>query len=127
MSTTEEVKKCLHCGRVLKGRIDKKFCDDGCRNNYNNNQNSNATNYVRNVVNALRKNRRILEEYITQSDKETAKSSKKKMYEQGFDFNYHTHIYTTKEGKVYYFNFEYGYLLLEHDWVFIVKRKQNEA
>ena len=31
-------KVCLACGKPLKGRIDKKFCDDYCRNNYNNQQ-----------------------------------------------------------------------------------------
>jgi len=30
------VRKCLHCDHVLKGRTDKKFCDDYCRNTYNN-------------------------------------------------------------------------------------------
>ena len=32
----EKNKKCLSCGKLLKGRVDKKFCDDYCRNNYNN-------------------------------------------------------------------------------------------
>jgi len=31
-----ENKTCLACGKILKGRVDKKFCDDYCRNNYNN-------------------------------------------------------------------------------------------
>lgn len=29
-------KQCLFCGSELKGRSDKKFCNDFCRNNYNN-------------------------------------------------------------------------------------------
>ena len=29
-------RKCLECGTVLKGRSDKKFCSDYCRNTYNN-------------------------------------------------------------------------------------------
>ena len=28
--------KCLQCDKVIRGRIDKKFCDDWCRNNFNN-------------------------------------------------------------------------------------------
>ena len=27
-------KICHYCGAELKGRSDKKFCDDYCRNNY---------------------------------------------------------------------------------------------
>ncbi|MBC7654417.1 MAG: DUF2116 family Zn-ribbon domain-containing protein, partial [Oligoflexus sp.] len=29
-------KQCLDCGNSIKGRADKKFCDDQCRSNYNN-------------------------------------------------------------------------------------------
>lgn len=62
MESTE--KTCLACDKPLKGRLDKKFCDDYCRNNYNNRLNSDQSNYVRNVNNILRKNRRILEASI---------------------------------------------------------------
>jgi hypothetical protein len=31
-----EIKKCLACNKTLRGRADKKFCDDYCRSNYNN-------------------------------------------------------------------------------------------
>jgi predicted nucleic acid-binding Zn ribbon protein len=27
---------CINCGKVNKGRPDKKFCDDNCRSNYHN-------------------------------------------------------------------------------------------
>ena len=53
-------KTCLQCGDKISGRIDKKFCSDYCRNAYYNDQNRDANNYVRNVNNILRKNRRIL-------------------------------------------------------------------
>ena len=59
-----EKKVCLDCGETIKGRSDKKFCNDICRNSYNNKLNSDTTNYVRNVNNILRKNRRVLEELI---------------------------------------------------------------
>jgi hypothetical protein len=48
----------------FKGRADKKFCDDYCRTNYNNQLKSCENNYVRNINNALGKNRRILEELL---------------------------------------------------------------
>jgi hypothetical protein len=31
-----DTKTCLQCGTELRGRIDKKFCDDQCRTAYNN-------------------------------------------------------------------------------------------
>ncbi|MBK7480842.1 MAG: DUF2116 family Zn-ribbon domain-containing protein [Bacteroidales bacterium] len=53
-------RKCLDCGCTIRGRTDKKFCSDQCRNNYNNKLNRDTNNYMRNVHGLLRKNRRIL-------------------------------------------------------------------
>jgi hypothetical protein len=113
---------CLECNKPVKGRIDKKFCDDFCRNSYNNKLNSDSNAYVRNINNILRRNRRILEEALPSAE-EMVKITKHKMHEKGFQFKYITHTYTNKKGNVYYFCYEYGYLLLEGDWVLIVKRK----
>jgi hypothetical protein len=121
METNE--KKCNECNKTLKGRADKKFCDDLCRNSYNNKLNSDTNGYVRNINNILRKNRRILEETLSATE-EMAKITRHKMMEKGFQFKYFTHTYTNKKGNMYYFCYEYGYLLLEGDWVLIVKRKE---
>ncbi len=117
-------KKCIECSKPLKGRADKKFCDDLCRNSYNNKLNSDTNAYVRNINNILRRNRRILEEALPASE-EMAKITKQKMLEKGFQFKYFTHTYTNKKGNVYYFCYEYGYLLLEGEWVLVVKRKES--
>lgn len=113
-------KKCPECGEVIRGRTDKKFCSDLCRNSHNNKLNSDSTNYIRNVNNTLRRNRRILECMIPE---ETAKTTKDKLLQQGFNFQFFTNIYTTQKGKSYYFCYEYGYLPLENDFYFLVKRK----
>jgi hypothetical protein len=115
-------KECLECEEPIKGRIDKKFCSDLCRNAYNNKINSDTTNYVRNVNSILRKNRRILEGLIPE---QTAKSTKVKLLDKGFNFGYYTNIYTTQKGVNYYFCYEYGYLPLENEYYFLVKRKEN--
>jgi hypothetical protein len=120
------VRKCQSCSKILKGRIDKKFCDDACRNNFNNLQNSDATNLIRNINNILRKNRRILEEIITKSEKDTGNISKNKLMDLGYNFKYFTNTYKTKTGSVYYFVYEYGFLPKENDWFFIVKRNEDK-
>jgi hypothetical protein len=116
-----EKKTCANCGEIIKGRADKKFCDDACRNNYNNQLNSDSTNYVRNINNILRKNRRILEDLLP-SEKATNKVSKKKLDEAGFSFSNFTSTYTNKQNQTYFFNYEYGFLPLENDWFMIVKK-----
>ncbi|MDB5248753.1 MAG: hypothetical protein JWQ40_3147 [Segetibacter sp.] len=121
METKE--KTCLECNKVLKGRIDKKFCDDICRNSYNNKLNSDINGYVRNINNLLRRNRRILEESLPATE-EIAKTTRQKLQEKGFQFKYFTHNYVNKKGNMYYFCYEFGYLILDGDWVLVVKRKE---
>ena len=55
-----EKRECLECKEPVKGRVDKKFCSDYCRNAYNNNVNKDSKNLIRNINNRLRKNYKIL-------------------------------------------------------------------
>lgn len=115
-----EKRSCAECGESFHGRADKKFCSDMCRNAFNNKLNGSANNYIRNINNILRKNRRIMEELVPA---ETTKVSRQKLADKGFNFGYYTHIVTTKEGKQYHFCYEYGYLALEGNYCLLVKRK----
>ena len=121
---TEEVKTCMACGDKLKGRIDKKFCDDYCRNNYNNQLKTRGrqNKIIKSINDMLLKNRKILESIITE---DTAKANREKLLGLGFQFKYITHHYTTKAGKVYSYCYDYGYLPLENDWFLVVKRKEE--
>jgi len=120
-----ETRICLSCGKMLKGRSDKKFCDDYCRNNYNNRQKANNHNsFVRSINSALLKNRKVLEN-ILPGNKETAKTTVDKLQRLGFHFKYMTHTYTTKNGKTYFYCYDYGYLPLNSDWYLIVKGKEE--
>lgn len=121
-----ETKQCLSCGKTLKGRIDKKFCDDYCRNNYNNQQKAkgNHSSLVRNINNALLKNRKILES-ILPAGAETGKTNRDKLLQAGFNFKYFTQLYTTKTGNEYYYCYDYGYRELENDWYMIVRNKEE--
>ncbi|TND08430.1 MAG: hypothetical protein FD123_2226 [Bacteroidetes bacterium] len=117
-------RNCLSCGESMQGRADKKFCSDQCRNTYNNRHNGNISNYMRNVNNMLRRNRRILHE-MNPNGKITV--HKDKLTEKGFNFKYITHCYTTKKKDTYFFVYDMGYLLLERDFVMIVARKPEDA
>ena len=112
-------KKCPECGDLIVGRIDKKYCSDGCRNAQNNRLNKDSKNLIRNTNNRLRKNYRILEAL---NPNKKMKCSRSKMIEKGFDFNYFTSIYTTKAGTIYYFVYDQGYLPLEGEYYALVKR-----
>ena len=124
MAAENKPRLCLNCDKPLKGRTDKKFCDDYCRNNYNNQLKSNTINLVRNINNALGKNRRILENLFIAGE-EMAKTTRDKLLQKGFQFKYITHTYTNKKGNTYFFCYDIGYLPLESDWYLLVKRKEE--
>lgn len=125
-TVSASTRSCLACGAVLRGRMDKKFCNDYCRNNYNNQQKAKGSHssLVRNINNSLLKNRKVLESLLPGTE-ETAKANRDKLQRLGFQFRYLTHIYTTKTGKTYYYCYDYGYLPLENDWFLIVRKKEE--
>ena len=78
---------------------------------------------MRNINNILKRNRRIMEEFNPTGK---TKVSRKKLLASGFNFNYLTSIYQTKNGSTYNFCYEYGYLLLENEEVLLVKQKEKD-
>lgn len=115
-------KVCLECGDKITGRSDKKFCSDQCRVAYNNRLNRNETAYMVNVTNILRKNRRILLELNTTGK---TRVNRDKLNDKGFDFNYFTSQYKTKDGSIYNFCYEQGYLPLDNKWYLLVVKGES--
>ncbi len=114
-------KQCIECGEEFIGRVDAKFCSSQCRTTYHNKAKAATSNYMRNVNNALAKNRKILEELNPEGK---AKIHKDKLSKKGFDFEYFTNLYITKSGSTYFYCYEHGYLPLEGDYYLLVTRKE---
>ncbi len=112
-------RKCLDCGDTLRGRTDKKFCSDQCRNNYNNRINRDSNNFVRNVHGLLRKNRRILSDLYEEG---RLKVHKDALFAMGYNFSFFTHVIESSNGNRDHYCFEYGYRDLGNDFI---ELKQN--
>lgn len=110
---------CLDCNTPIKGRTDKKFCDDQCRSNYNNRLKADDQSFVKLVNQTLKRNREILK---AKNATGKVKIDRESLVKQGFDFNFHTHSYITTNGSTYFFCYEYGYLALEIDEFLLIKR-----
>src|SRR5690349_19192918 len=83
-------KTCLTCYKPIRGRIDKKFCDDYCRSTYNNRINGEGAPYLRLINSTLKKNRRILEDLFPPTES-AMKLHRTKLLESGYNFKYTTH------------------------------------
>ena len=117
-----ETKTCLSCGNSLKGRADKKYCNDYCRNHYNNQLKGDHLQYLRNVNNILRRNRDILEDLLLKRNG-PYKVLKTELEKKDFNFKFYTSSYTNKGNKTYYYCYEYGYSLVEEEKCLLVPNR----
>ena len=101
-------KTCIACGKELKGRSDKRFCDLHCKSTYHYRRSlEEAPRFYNKVDNQLKTNRRILKQY-NKAGKATVRSSLLK--QEGFNPNFFTHYWKNNKGDVYLFIYEYGFL-----------------
>lgn len=111
-------KLCLEYQLPIKGRTDKRFCDDSCRNCYNNRLNSEQNNITRNINAILRKNRRIIATILGQQ----RMVKRSDLLHESYNFKYHTHTLETDKGQTYIFVYNYGFLELEDDFLLLVQK-----
>ena len=121
---SNNAKNCQTCDKALKGRIDKKFCNDYCRNTFNNYQKMEMNRVVMKVNNVLRKNRNILCALLG-SATHMKKIKKERLLMMGFLFEYFTHAQNNKLGTTYYC-YDVGYRPLEKEQYLVVKTQDKE-
>lgn len=109
---------CVDCNGPLHGRMDKKFCNDHCRSNYNNKVRSESNDVIKSVNLILKKNRDILERFIPNG---STRINRMQLLATGFDQHYHTHTFYTEKGELYIFCYEFGYRKLNADEFLVVR------
>lgn len=118
-----EERLCLECELPIRGRTDKRFCDDACRNIYNNRRNGQQNSMTRNINAILRKNRKLLQTKL--GNEKILKLPKDLLVNEGFNFKFHTHVLQTNKGHAYKFVYEYGFLVLENNLILLVKNNDK--
>ena len=108
-----EKRYCQSCAQVLYGRLDKKFCDDGCRNNFNNQQNSVQNKEIRIINRVLKRNRAILLAILSVGEKPT-KVDREYLFLEGFNFRYMTHQEVGSDGQSYQICYDVGLISLKN-------------
>lgn len=103
---------CLNCGLRLKGRTDKKFCNDHCRSHYNNALNRDYNAALKEINSILKRNAGILKKL---SENGVTKLSRATLSAAGFDFNFFTHQAEGAKGERYNYCYGYGYILVNEE------------
>jgi len=99
-------RRCGNCGAPVVGRLDKKFCDDHCRNDFNNARRAQQEAYIRRIFRILRRNRVLLQAACPGSK---SFISKDQMDKSRYDYRYFTYSFITASGKHYYQVFDYAF------------------
>jgi hypothetical protein len=110
MEVTKPV--CGYCGKEIKGRSDKKYCDDSCRNAFNHRQKEaeNRLPNIQPIIAILKRNRAVLA--TAKKDKKTKMLiiPKERLLELGYNFLYCTEHIRYEEYD-HYFCFDLGYVI----------------
>lgn len=101
------MKICPVCGKNIMGRVDKIYCNQKCKN---------VSQYEKRLINEqfylsidkqLKTNRRILKEY-NKAGKATVR--KENLIDEGFNPKFFTHYWKAKNGNLYLFCYEFGFM-----------------
>jgi len=99
---------CVGCGDPIFGRADKKFCKESCRSGYHYMRSvEKEDSLFKRVDKQLKTNRRILKEF-NKAGKATVR--KEVLVGEGFNPKFFTHYWKAKNGSLYLFCFEYGFM-----------------
>ena len=118
-------KYCQACGTILKGRTDKKFCNDFCRNRYHNQHRPSSDMLIRKINQVLLQNRRIIENMMPGGE-EMVRVGRDQLLQEGFRFSHLTHERKNNRGATYRYCYDYGYLTLDDQWVVLVKKREQD-
>ena len=112
---------CLFFGRPLRGRIDKKFCDNGCKNEHNNHLQREERAAINPIAAILKQNRRVLRRCFGANHTRVVYGTE--LLQAGLRFEYYTHHhYTNQQADLYVFCYDYGYLPMA-DGKYLIVRK----
>jgi hypothetical protein len=98
-------RSCRECDNELKGRSDKKFCDDYCRSAYNYRKSKEEYRSMNRVHRVLKRNRKILKLFWEAGQRLV---SKELLVINGFDFEFVTQV-EKQNGSLCFRCYEFGY------------------
>ena len=100
-----DLRNCLECGKELKGRQGKKYCDAACKSAYHNRNKSIGETTISEINKISRNNRAILK---TLSPEGKATVRKEVLDQMGYDFRFFNGIFKTR-ASVYYLVYDYAF------------------
>ena len=112
---------CRFCGKPVRGRSDKLYCDVTCKNGFHNLAQREDRRDVQHIDRILKHNRKVLKSILGTRPK--AKVHKAELIRRGLQFDFHTHVQMHAKRENVTCCYEYGYLSLGGEKTLVVKIK----
>ena len=117
---TNDIKTCCFCGKELMGRVDKKYCDDNCRNNHHYVcKKHDDVLLIKDINASLIQNWKILKQLSKNNDKIIV--LKQELLRNNFNFDLITNVYKTRKNEEYRVVYDYAYRCLNEDEIVLIK------
>lgn len=100
-----DIRNCLECGKGLKGRLGKKYCDHACKSAYHNRYKSEGEVVILKNNRIIRQNRSILK-ILSPEGKATVR--KEVLDHMGYDYRYFSSIFKSN-ANLYYLAYDYAF------------------
>jgi len=100
-----DIRNCLECGKDLKGRLGKKYCDPACKSAYHNSHTNEAEAEIKKVNRIIRHNRSILK-LLSPEGKATVR--KEVLDQLSYDYRFFTGLFKSKN-NLYYLVYDYAF------------------
>jgi predicted nucleic acid-binding Zn ribbon protein len=110
---------CLACGHPLRGRSDKKFCNDYCRSAHHYQRRREEAPCIGEINRVLQHNYRLLRKAL--AGKEKRRVPRAELLQSGYRFSFHTHTVVTARGNRFSFCYDHGFRLLPGNRLLLVK------
>lgn len=101
------MKICPVCKGAVQGRADRVYCSSQCKSAKQYEIKTSTETFYKEVDKSLKTNRKILKQY-NKGGFSTVR--KEELLAVGFNPKFFTHYWKNKEGQVYLFCYEYGFL-----------------
>ena len=120
-----QTRLCKSCGDRIRGRSDKLYCDDRCRNRFHNREKKRPvlTVLARSIQHQLLKNRMVLHRHLGGANCRVV--HRDQLLREGFSFNLFTNRCRNKRGVMVVFCYEFGYRVVSQNRLMIVRQSHS--
>lgn len=117
-------RQCHCCMEPLRGRSDKKYCNDACRSHHFHQLHAEERRSMREINRILRRNHRILNE-LSRAASDTGR--RESLLRLGFYFDYFTHCKEIEGGMRAYFCYDLGYVVEKGGYYRLIRDEELAA